>query len=115
MSTVQGSALLSEPDPRLAEAVRRLVAAFRPERIYLFGSAARGDARQDSDYDLMVVLPDDAPPALRRSGLAYEVLWGLGVAADVLVWTRSAFDQRTHLKASLPATILREGRLLHAA
>jgi len=31
------------------------------------------------------------------------------------VWTRTAFDARAHLKASLPAVILREGRLLHAA
>lgn len=102
-------------DPRLAEVVRRLVATYRPERIYLFGSAARGDRGADSDYDLMVVVPDETPPELLRSGRAYEALWGLSVAADVLVWTRTAFDQRTHLKASLPATILREGRLLHAA
>jgi len=102
-------------DPRLDEVVRRLVAAFRPERIYLFGSAARGEACSDSDYDLVVIVADDAPPDRRRSRLAYEVLWGLGVAADVLVWTRTAFDSRVHLQASLPATVLREGRLLHAA
>lgn len=102
-------------DPRLAEVVRRLVAAFAPERVYLFGSRARGEESPDSDYDLMLVLPDDAPAALRRSGRAYEVLWGLGVAADVLVWTRSAFDARVHLRASLPGMIVREGRLLHAA
>jgi len=102
-------------DPRLDEVVRRLVAAFRPERIYLFGSAARGEAGPDSDYDLLVIVADDAPPDLRRSRLAYEALWGLGVAADVLVWTRTAFDSRVHLRASLPATVLREGRLLHAA
>lgn len=102
-------------DPRLDEVVRRLVAAFQPERIYLFGSAARGEAGPDSDYDLVVIVADDAPPELRRSRRAYEALWGLGVAADVLVWTRTAFDSRAHLRASLPATVLREGRLLHAA
>ena len=37
----------------LAEAVRRLVEALQPERIYLFGSRARGDAHQDSDYDFL--------------------------------------------------------------
>jgi len=103
------------PDRRLEEVVQRLVSAFEPERIYLFGSVARGESGPDSDYDLMVVVADDAPPARRRSRLAYEVLWGLGVAADVLVWTRTAFDSRAHLQASLPGVILREGRLLHAA
>ncbi len=102
-------------DPALAEIVKRLVAAYQPERIYLFGSKARGDAGEDSDYDLMVVVPDNAPPERRDSGLAYSVLRGTGVAADVLVWTSSRFNRRVHVVASLPATILREGRLLHAA
>ncbi|HEV7213820.1 MAG TPA: nucleotidyltransferase domain-containing protein [Chloroflexota bacterium] len=101
-------------DPALAEIVRRLVEAFQPERIYLFGSKARGDAGPDSDYDLMVIVPDDAPPERRRSRLAYQRLWGTGTAADVLVWTKECFDSRRHLQASLPATILREGRVLYA-
>jgi predicted nucleotidyltransferase len=102
-------------DPRLQEVVRRLVHAYEPERIYLFGSHARGDADPDSDYDLLLIVPDDAPPERRRARLAYEVLWGTGTAADVLVWTRSQFERRAHVKASLPATVLREGKLLHAA
>lgn len=101
-------------DPGLAEAVRRLVAAYQPECIYLFGSVARGDASPDSDYDLLVVVPDDAPPQRRRSRLAYEALRGTGTAADVLVCTSSYFKDRRSLKASLPGTVLREGRLLHA-
>jgi hypothetical protein len=38
-----------------------------------------------------LIVPDDAPPERRRARLAYEVLWGTGTAADVLVWTRSGF------------------------
>ncbi len=102
-------------DPVLSEIVRRLIEAYQPERIYLFGSKARDEGSPDSDYDLLLVVPDDAPPERRRSRLAYEQLWGTGAAADVLVWTRSDFDSRLHLKASLPATVTREGRLLHAA
>lgn len=101
-------------DPKLTEVVRRLVEAYKPERIYLFGSKARGDAGPESDYDLMVIVPDHAPPERRRSRLAYERLWGTGTAADVLVWTKNAFEKRLHVKASLPATIKREGKLLYA-
>ena len=50
--------------------VRRLVDAYHPERVYLFGSVARGDAGPDSDYDLMVVVPDDAPAHLLNSRTA---------------------------------------------
>ena len=102
-------------DPILAEILRRLVEAYQPYQVYLFGSKARGEGGPDSDYDLMVVVPDDSPPEKRRSRLAYERLWGTGAAADVLVWTRSAFERRLHLKASLPCVIAAEGKLLHAA
>ena len=106
---------VSDKDPILAEIVRRLIETLQPERIYLFGSRARGDAGPDSDYDLMVVVPHLTEPAYRLAQRAHSVLWGLGTAADILVWSREAFDNRLHLKASLPATILREGTLLHAA
>src|SRR5262245_9859988 len=99
----------------LARIIERLVEAYQPNCIYLFGSKARGDYGPDSDFDLMVVVPDDAPEDHKRSRLAYERLWGTGTAADVLVWTCGRFESRAHLRASLPGTILREGRLLYAA
>ena len=102
-------------DPGLHEVVRRLVAAYAPERIYLFGSVARGEAGPVSDYDLLVIAPDDAPPERQGSDLAYRALRGTGIAADVLVWKRSAFERRKHVVTSLPATVLREGKLIHAA
>jgi predicted nucleotidyltransferase len=102
-------------DPVLSEIVRRLVEAYQPEYIYLFGSVARGDAGPDSDYDIMVVVPDEAPPEMQDCDLAYRALRGLGIAKDILVWTRSEFEKRLHLKASLPSAIVREGKLLHAA
>ncbi len=104
-----------ERDELLAEIVRRLVGAYDPSRIYLFGSRARGDAGPDSDYDIMVIVPDDVPPALKDSDLAYDVLWGLKEAGDILIWTTGRFEQTRHLRSSLPGTVLREGILLHAA
>ena len=106
---------LTPDDAALDEIVRRLVASYQPLEVYLFGSKARGDSGPDSDYDLLVVVPDDAPPERKRSRLAYEALRGTGLAADVLVCTRSYFEPRRTLKASLPGIVLREGRLLHGA
>jgi predicted nucleotidyltransferase len=109
---------MAEPqidEPKLEEIVRRLVKTYQPLKIYLFGSYARGDIGPDSDYDLLVIVPDDAPKELRRSRLAYQVLRGIGTAVDVLVCTRGYFEARLHLKASLPGTVIREGKLLHAA
>ncbi|MDZ4804140.1 MAG: nucleotidyltransferase domain-containing protein [Candidatus Eisenbacteria bacterium] len=102
-------------DAKLAEIVDRLVRAYSPERVYLFGSIARGDAGPDSDYDLLLVVPDDASPERVRSRLAYTALRGTGTAADILVLRRSSFECRKHIRSSLPAAILREGNLLYAA
>lgn len=102
-------------DRVLAELVRRLVEAFHPEKIFLFGSKARGEAGPDSDYDLLVLVGDEAPPERRRSRLAYQALRGTRTAADVLVWSRKEFDRRLHLTASLPAVVNREGILLYAS
>lgn len=106
---------VTEEDARaLARILDRLIDAYRPERVYLFGSKARGD-EADSDFDLLVIVPDDAPDDRKQSQLAYASLRGTGIAADVLVSTRGAFEGRLHLAASLPATVMREGALLHAA
>ena len=102
-------------DPIVAEIIRRLVAAYEPERIYLFGSKARGDAGPDSDYDLLVVIPDDASADRCDGRLAYQVLWGVNAAVDAGGCRSSWCHARTHLRASLPGTALREGKLLHAA
>ena len=86
-------------DPKLSQVVNRLVEAYSPECIYLFGSHARGEAGPDSDYDLVVIVPDSASPERCRSRLAYQALWGSGAAADVVVYTVSAFSGRLHLRA----------------
>jgi len=90
-----------------------LVETFHPERIYLFGSYARGDMTPDSDYDLMMIVSESPLPQYERSQQAHRVLFDFHQAKDVLVWTRDEFDRRVHLVASLPATILREGVLLY--
>jgi hypothetical protein len=61
------------------------------------------------------VRDENAPADLTRVRLACQVLWGTGTEADVVVWKTSQFESRLHVKSSLPASILREGKLLYAA
>jgi predicted nucleotidyltransferase len=102
-------------EPLLAEIVRRLVETCQPKRIYLFGSMARGDAGPDSDYDILVLVERSTEPLYRLSQRGFRALRGIDAAVDVVVWDRATFDARLHLPASFPATVVREGRLLHAA
>jgi uncharacterized protein len=100
----------------IEEITRRLVDFYHPVRIYLFGSEARGESGPDSDLDFCVVLPDDAPESLYRDRSIHVRFWGLLAAVDVVRLARGDFDARAaHVVASLPATILREGRLLYDA
>ncbi len=103
-------------DEIIREITGRLVDFYHPERIYLFGSAARGDYGPDSDLDFCVVLPDDAPPELLRTGAIYNRLRGVGLPKDVVPWRKSDFESRANfVVASLPATVIREGILLYDA
>jgi len=104
-----------DDDGILAEMVGRLVAAFQPESIYLYGSRARGEAGPDSDYDLLMVVAGSDAPRYRRNQAAFRVLCGLGVAKEIIVLTREEFDARREVVCSLPATVIREGKLLYAA
>jgi predicted nucleotidyltransferase len=102
-------------DPLLAEITRRLAETLRPERIYLFGSRARGDAQLDSDYDLLVLVPVHADRSRRLAQAGYHALRGIDAAVDVLVMSVAFFERRRVVVASLPATVEREGKLLYAA
>lgn len=99
----------------LSGALERIISALQPERIYLFGSQARGDARADSDIDLLVVVPytDEFPHRLDQA--AYRAMGLLMLPIDVLVMTAEEFELRSRARSSLPATALREGKLLYAA
>ncbi len=100
----------------IAEVTRRPVEFLKPERVYLFGSAARGEGGADSDLNFCVVLPDDAPTALYRGAGLYKKLWGLQAAVDVVRWPLRDFEERAaHVTTSLPATVVREGKLLYDA
>jgi uncharacterized protein len=99
----------------LTRVVEKLVNALQPERVYIFGSQARGEATRDSDVDLLLVVPASDLPPYRRSQLAYFALDRYLLPLDILVMTRDEFESRRSVVASLPATVLREGQLLYAA
>lgn len=104
-----------QQDPKLGELVRRLVETHQPARLYLFGSRGRGEAAPDSDYDLLMVFDRLELPAYRVAQQAHGLVWGLGISADILVWSSAEFDRRLSLNASLPATVVRDWLMLHAA
>lgn len=104
----------TKEDATIQEITRRLVAFYNPVKIYLFGSVARGDDGPDSDLDFCVVVPDDTSDLKLHPGAVRKVVRGIGVAKDILPIRQSDFEERaTWVRASLPATVVREGRVLY--
>ena len=98
---------------RLTPILARLVERLKPEAIWLFGSRAEGRARPDSDYDLLVVIPDGAPAAELDAVGAYELTRGLGLPVDVVPCPRSVFEEEKHEINTLARAAFARGRLLY--
>jgi uncharacterized protein len=99
----------------LASIVRKLVAALEPDRVYVFGSHARGDASPDSDVDLLVVVSQSDQPPHQRDQAALGAIGLHTVPLDVLVLTADEFEMYADSPSSLIGTIRREGRTLYPA
>lgn len=97
----------------LEEIIRRLVAEFDPEAIYLFGSHAWGEPEEDSDVDLMIVVPWNRTPTHHDCVRAHESLWEIDVPKDILIRTRARFERFRPVRASLEYKIAKRGRLLY--
>jgi predicted nucleotidyltransferase len=97
----------------LEKVVERLKAEFQPEQIFLFGSHAWGTPHEDSDVDLMVIVPESSERAIRRMQRAHHCLGDLDMSKDVFVQTRAEFDRYRHLRTSIQHQILQSGRKLY--
>ena len=99
-------------DEIIAEMTRRIVEKFDPLQVILFGSRARGDARPDSDVDLLVVFPHVENSRLAAVTI-HDELTGLGVAKDIVVSTPDEIAGRRHLIGNVLEPAMREGRVLY--
>jgi predicted nucleotidyltransferase len=91
---------------------RRIVRGFRPDRIILFGSQARGGARLDSDADLLVVIPGRAHRRHTEAAI-YGSLAGIPLGTDVVVVHPEDICEGADLVGTVLGPVLREGRTVY--
>lgn len=100
-------------DQAIRTMVRRIVDEFDPDQIILYGSRARGDARADSDVDLLVVMP--VVGSTREKAIEIRVaLHDIPIPKDITVVTPEAFDWRKNVVGTLEWPAAHEGKVLHA-
>lgn len=98
----------------LDEIVRRVVAVAHPDRIILFGSAARGQMGPDSDLDLLVV-KSGVPHRRRLAQAIHRNLFGVGMPVDIIVVTPEDIQAFQDKVGTIIGPALKEGKLLYAA
>jgi uncharacterized protein len=100
-------------DEILQEIVRRILAAVQPEKIILFGSAAREEMGPDSDLDFLVI-----KSCKNRRKTARKIrrrLIGIGIPKDIIVATPEDIERYKDTIGLIYRPALKEGKLLYAA
>ncbi len=101
-----------DPQIIIDEMTKRIVHKFNPDKIILFGSYARGDAGQDSDVDLLVIMP----VASSKREVAVEIgleLYDAGLPKDIVVATPEEIERYRDVSGTVIYPALREGKVLY--
>ena len=108
---LEGSKLKQEV---LDEIIRRAVEVAKPDRIILFGSAARGDMTHDSDVDLLVV-KSGVEDRVRLAQEIHLSFWGLLVPVDVIVVTPEDIQKFANGVGTIIPYALEEGKVVYGS
>jgi predicted nucleotidyltransferase len=98
---------------KLDQIIHRIVEVAKPEKIILFGSAARGEMGPHSDVDLLVI--KSGANRLDLTGQIYRNLHGVGEAVDIVVITPEDVERYRNSHALVVAPALKEGKVVYAA
>lgn len=96
----------------MQDILRLAVETVHPEKVILFGSRGRGDARSASDMDLLLIA-DSTLPRYRRSVPLYRALASLPVEVDIMVYTPEEVLEWSQVPQAFVTTAIREGQVLY--
>jgi predicted nucleotidyltransferase len=95
--------------------IARIIEVLHPVQIWLFGSRARGEARPDSDWDMMAILPDDAPEQDLELSSVWARLRDLRLQGlELFTMTRSEFYEWNSALGTLAEIVASTGVVIYA-
>ncbi len=97
----------------LDEVVERLVDGLHLEKIILFGSHAYGNPNENSDIDLLIVVPESDEPRYRIASRAYSYLWGITAPIELIVLIHQEIKQDIEIITSFISQAIKYGKLLY--
>jgi len=96
------------------QSIKSTVGYFLPNaRVFLFGSRARGQATEDSDYDLLIVTNDTYAPRVKmdwESKIRKALVSAFKAPFDVIVFSEKEVDEKKNLTGHIVQYAVREGR-----
>jgi predicted nucleotidyltransferase len=99
-------------DSALLQIIEVIVRTLDPDTIILFGSRARGDAREDSDFDICV-LKDGITQRRPLARKLYRALYGVGVPVELIVETSDIFSKNKDNPHLIYRDIARDGKIIY--
>jgi predicted nucleotidyltransferase len=99
------------PDRSVIQRVVDALRPYGPDRIYVFGSHARGEADELSDLDV-VLIKQTSDPFFTRLRQAGQLL-PADLAVDLLVYTPAEFERMLAAGNVLAETVVEEGRVVY--
>lgn len=102
-------------DLALQALLAQIVPALKPKRVYLFGSRANGNARTDSDYDLLVIAGDTVARDQLRLTATWQLAKAAKVPADIFACYPPTFAKYADVVGTLPYTALHQGQVIYEA
>ena len=110
------NAPISQSETLLDKMVEAIVEVAKPDKINLFSSRAKGTAREDSDYDFIVVQAEaffKEHSRRKEAGKLGRALAKFRVPKDILMYSAEEVEQRRHWQDSVFSDALKEGKALY--
>lgn len=97
---------------KIENIISRIAKGYHPDKVILFGSFAKGNFTNDSDLDLLIIKDTDLPKQKRNFEI-YKLLRGSMIPMDILVYTKSEFEEEILNKFSFLYSAIKTSKIMY--